>query len=63
MKILITGGMGHIGSYFIENINKIKIIKKIYIIDNLSGDGYSNFFNSNNKNIIFYFMDLSKKIH
>tara|TARA_Y100001970_G_scaffold183705_1_gene223438 strand:- start:1253 stop:2164 length:912 start_codon:yes stop_codon:yes gene_type:complete len=61
MKILITGGMGHIGSYFIENINKIKIIKKIYIIDNLSGDGYSNFFNSNNKNIIFYFMDLSKK--
>ena len=28
MKILITGGLGHIGSYFIQNINKIKNLKK-----------------------------------
>ena len=36
MKILITGGLGHIGSYLLENINKIKFIKEIYIIDNFS---------------------------
>ena len=28
MKILITGGLGHIGSYLLENIGKIKLIKK-----------------------------------
>ena len=28
MKILITGGLGHIGSYLIENIGKIKFVKK-----------------------------------
>ena len=36
MKILITGGLGHIGSYLLENINKINKLKKIYVIDNLS---------------------------
>ena len=29
MKILITGGLGHIGSYLLENIDKIKFIKKV----------------------------------
>ena len=29
MKILITGGLGHIGSYLIENIGKIKFVKKL----------------------------------
>ena len=32
MKILITGGLGHIGSYLLENIDKIKLIKKISFI-------------------------------
>ena len=45
MKILITGGLGHIGSYIIENINKIRILKKIYIIDNLSTQRYCSLFN------------------
>lgn len=36
MKILITGGLGHIGSYLIHNIHKIKNIKKVYVIDNFS---------------------------
>ena len=44
MKILITGGLGHIGSYFIENINKVKNLKTIYIVDNLSGERTSDFF-------------------
>ncbi len=63
MKILITGGLGHIGSYFLENIYKIKNIKKIYIIDNLSTNRYCSLFNlKNSKNkIYFYQKDLSKK--
>ena len=63
MKILITGGLGHIGSYFIENMNKIKIIKTIYIIDNMSGDMNSGIFSrpNTNKKIHFFNVDLSKK--
>ena len=63
MKILITGGLGHIGSYLLENIDKIKIIKKIYIIDNLSTNRYCSLFNlpKTNKKIYFYQNDLSLK--
>jgi len=61
MKILITGGLGHIGSYLLENINKIKKIKKIYIIDNLSTNRYCSLFDitKSNKKIYFYKKDLS----
>ena len=63
MKILITGGLGHIGSYLLENIDKIKFIKKIYIIDNLSTNRYCSLFNlpKTNKKIYFYQKDLSLK--
>ena len=63
MKILITGGLGHIGSYLLENIDKIKFIKKIYIIDNLSTNRYNSLFNlpKTNKKIYFYQNDLSLK--
>ena len=63
MKILITGGLGHIGSYVLENIDKIKFIKKIYIIDNLSTNRYCSLFNlpKTNKKIYFYQNDLSLK--
>ena len=63
MKILITGGLGHIGSYLLENIYKIKFIKKIYIIDNLSTNRYCSLFNlpKTNKKIYFYQNDLSLK--
>ena len=63
MKILITGGLGHIGSYVLENIDKIKFIKKIYIIDNLSTNRYNSLFNlpKTNKKIYFYQNDLSLK--
>ena len=61
MKILITGGLGHIGSYLLENIGKIKFIKKIYIIDNLSTNRYSSLFNlpKTKKKIYFYQKDLA----
>ena len=55
MKILITGGLGHIGSYLLENIGKIKFIKKIYIIDNLSTNRYSSLFNLPKTKIKIYF--------
>ena len=63
MKILITGGLGHIGSYIIHNISKIKKIKKVYVIDNLSTQRFSSLFNlpKTNKKIIFVQSDLSQK--
>ena len=45
MKILITGGLGHIGSYLLENINKIKLVKKVYVIDNFYTNRYNSLFN------------------
>ena len=30
MKLLITGACGHIGSYLVENIHKIKKIKGMF---------------------------------
>ena len=61
MKILITGGLGHIGSYLLENINKIKYVKKIYIIDNLLTNRYCSLFNlpKSDKKIYFYQKDLA----
>ena len=62
MKILITGGLGHIGSYIIQHINKIKVLKKIYIIDNFSTQRYCSLFNlsRSNKKIFFIQKDLSQ---
>ena len=40
MRILITGCLGHIGSYLVENIYKIKKIKKIYLLDNISNNKF-----------------------
>ena len=61
MKILITGGLGHIGSYLLVNIDKIKFIKKVYIIDNLLTNRYCSLFNlpKINKKVYFYQKDLS----
>ena len=61
MKILITGGLGHIGSYLIENIGKIKFVKKIYVIDNFSTSRYCSLFNlpKTDKKIYFYQKDLA----
>ena len=63
MKILITGGLGHIGSYLLENINKISKLKKIYVIDNLSTQRFCTLLNlpKTNKKIIFIQKDLSLK--
>ena len=44
MNIIITGGLGHIGSKLIHNLTKIKNLKKVYIIDSAK---------SNNLNVLF----------
>ena len=61
MKILITGGLGHIGSYLLENIGKIKFVKKVYVIDNLVTNKYFSLFNlrKTNKKVYFYQQDLT----
>lgn len=61
MKILITGGLGHIGSYLLENINKIKKVNKIYVIDSLSTNRFSSLFNlpKSKKKIFFFQKDLA----
>ena len=59
--------LGHIGSYFIQNINKIKNLKSIYVVDNFSGrDKMFLFFlkkPKTNKNIYFFVLIYQKKIH
>ena len=62
MNLLITGGCGHIGSYIIEHINKIKKIKKTIVIDNLMTTQLNSLFNSKKKNNLkFYIRDLTKE--
>ena len=60
MKILITGGMGHIGSKLINKLNSLKKIKKIIIIHNFSSERYISFINlKRRKKILFFDEDLA----
>ena len=61
MKILITGGLGHIGSKLIRILNRKSSIKKIYILDNLSTQRYSSLFNLSKKKIFFINKDIVSK--
>jgi len=62
MNILITGCCGHIGSYLVDNIHKIKKIKKCFILDNVNSTQINSLFNSKKKNNLkFYNLDLTKK--
>lgn len=60
MKLMITGCCGHIGSYLIENLFKIKKIKKTILIDNLESNRFNSLFNLKKKsNFKFLIRDLS----
>jgi len=62
MKILITGALGHIGSFILKKSKDIKKIKEFYLVDNLSTNRYCSLFNiKNNKKFFFFNIDLSKK--
>ena len=50
MNLLITGCCGHIGSYLVDNVHKIKNIKKTFIVDNLESNTFYSLFNSKKKN-------------
>jgi UDP-glucose 4-epimerase len=58
MNILITGGLGHIGSHFLNSINKVKKINQVYIIDNNSNNRINSLFKFKKKKIRFIFKDL-----
>ena len=62
MNLLITGCCGHIGSYLVDNIHKIKKIKKCFIVDNFNSTQINSLFNSKKiNNLKFYNLDLTKK--
>jgi UDP-glucose 4-epimerase len=63
MNILITGALGHIGSYLFRNILKNKSIKKIYLIDIAKNNNLNTIFNipKNKKKIFFYLHNLIDK--
>ena len=62
MKILVTGACGHIGSYFLENIHKIKKVKKTILVDNLESNRFTSLFNNLKKNNLnFYKRDLNDR--
>lgn len=62
-QIIITGGLGHIGSMLACDAAKKFPDYKIFIIDNLMTMRFASIFNFKNyKNIYFYEIDLSKKI-
>lgn len=60
MNLLITGACGHIGSYLVNNIHKIKKIKKVYLIDHLQQGSINSLFNIKKKSFFsFHLIDLS----
>jgi len=61
MKLLVTGACGHIGSFIIEQVGKIKKIKEVILIDNFNSHRYSTLFNlKKDKKFSFYNIDLSR---
>ncbi len=59
MNLLITGGLGHIGSFFLKNLDKISSIKNIYVVDANFNNNFHSIFKSNlNKKIFFYLDDV-----
>ena len=62
MKIIITGALGHIGSYIINDLVKIKKIKKIYLVDNFLNSRFNVLFKLQNKKFQFIYGDVSDKL-
>ena len=58
MKILITGGAGHIGSFLIKRLCNLSIIKKIYVIDAYKEENFYSLFNLNSRKILKIYQDI-----
>ena len=50
MKILITGGLGHIGSYLLRNFTIPNKKINFFVYDNLISERFCSIFNLKNKN-------------
>ena len=62
MRLLITGACGHIGSYLVERVHKIKKINEVILIDNFNTQRYTSLFNLKNKiKFSFFKIDLSRE--
>ena len=61
MSILVTGALGHIGSYVIKDLIKLNNIKNIYLLDKLSNNKHNVFFDIKNKKFKFIYGDLVNK--
>ena len=62
MKVLITGALGHIGSYVAENIHKISKIKETILVDNFESRRFNSLYNLNKKSKLkFFTRDLNHK--
>ena len=58
MRLIITGGLGHIGSGILNNIKTFKNLKKVFIIDNLMSNKINVLFDlKKNKNTKFVFIN------
>lgn len=58
MKIIISGGFGHIGTSLIKQLIKIEKIKKILVIDNFIGEKIYPLFSIKNKKVTVLYEDL-----
>jgi UDP-glucose 4-epimerase len=62
MKLLITGALGHIGSFLADNIFKIKKVSQTILLDNLSSERYfSLYYPKKKNNLSFFLRDLTNK--
>jgi UDP-glucose 4-epimerase len=62
MNLLITGAMGHIGTYLIKNYKRLLPFKKIILVDNFLNNKHGFLFNMKlNKKFTFIYRDLTKK--
>lgn len=62
MNVLITGGLGHIGSKLFDYLLKYNSkINKVIIVDNLSTNRYCSLFKINNEKFVFYDIDILDK--
>ena len=63
MRLIITGGLGHIGSGILNSISKIKNLKQVLIIDNLMSNKTNVLFDlkkMKNTKFIFFNQDMNK---
>ena len=44
MRLIITGGLGHIGTGLLDHLSHVKSLKKIIIIDNLISNKINSLF-------------------